>query len=209
MERNSFTFYLSFEKAIEHLTDADQLLLYRAISRFSLFGEEPTLSGFAAMGWELIKPILEKSRVKSANGSKAKGIAKPSLMGNDNAKTKQNQNENEAKSKQDRERDRDRDKTISNDIVGIGGTDVPAHSQDYLNFQKWLSVNCPDIWKGFKSTLTEQEFNKLLESHTKQEIADMTLDMENNKSFVRNHKDLYRSLLTWFRNAERWKGGNK
>lgn len=211
MERNSFTFYLSFEKAIEHLTDADQLLLYRAISRFSLFGEEPTLSGFAAMGWELIKPILEKSRVKSANGSKSKGVTKPSMTGNDNAKTKLKQSENKAKTKQDRDRggDKDRDRTISKDIVCIGGTDVPTHSQDYLNFQKWLSVNCPDIWKGFKSTLTEQEFNKLLESHTKQEIADMVLDMENNKSFVRNHKDLYRSLLTWFRNAERWKGGNK
>ena len=109
-ERNSFTFYLSFEKAIEHLSDADQLLLYRAISRFSLFGEEPTLSGFAAMGWELIKPILVKSRTQSINGSKAKGVAKPTMVGNTNAKTKPTQNENKTKSIQDRDRERDTDR---------------------------------------------------------------------------------------------------
>ncbi len=205
MERNSFTFYLSFEKAIEHLTDADQLLLYRAISRFSLFGEEPKLEGFAAMGWELIKPILVKSRAKAENGSKAKGISRPSMIGNENARQKQNKNK--AKSKQDR--DRDKDKTLSKDNVCIDDACASTHSQSFLNFQKWLSIHCPDIKKKFKTTLTEQEFNKLLGSHTKKEIADMCEDMENNKKFVNNHKDLYRSLLTWFRNAKNWEGGNK
>lgn len=206
MERKSFTFYLSFEKAIEHLTDGDQLLLYRAISRFSLFGEEPKLEGFAAMGWELIKPILVKSRTKSENGSKAKGISKPSMIGNANAK---GQSKNKAKSKQDRDKDRDRDKTLSKDNVCIDDACASTHSQSFLNFQNWLSAHCPDIKKKFETTLTEQEFNKLLEVHTKKEIADMCEDMENNKKFVNNHKNLYRSLLTWFRNAEKWKGGSK
>ncbi len=205
MERNSFTFYLSFEKAIEHLTDADQLLLYRAISRFSLFGEEPKLEGFAAMGWELIKPILVKSRAKAENGSKAKGISRPSMIGNENARQKQNKNK--AKSKQDR--DRDKDKTLSKDNVCIDDACASTHSQSFLNFQEWLPIHCPDIKKKFKTTLTEQEFNKLLGSHTKKEIADMCEDMENNKKFVNNHKDLYRSLLTWFRNSKNWEGGNR
>lgn len=116
LERSSFTFYLSFEKAISRLDDNNQLIVYRAISRYSLFGEIPRVDGFAAIAWELIKPILDKSRIRSINGTKAKGKSKPNLVGNQNAvskneaKTKQKQSKNEAKTKQDRDRDRDRDK---------------------------------------------------------------------------------------------------
>lgn len=113
-ERSSFTFYLSFEKAISKLDDNNQLIVYRAISRYSLFGEIPQVDGFAAIAWELIKPILDKSRIRSINGAKAKGKSKPNLIGNQNAvskneaKSKLKQSKNEAKSKQDRDRDRDR-----------------------------------------------------------------------------------------------------
>lgn len=111
-ERSSFTFYLSFEKAISKLDDNNQLIVYRAISRYSLFGEIPQVDGFAAIAWELIKPILDKSRIRSINGAKAKGKSKPNLVGNQNAvskngaKTKQKQSKNEAKTKRDRDRDR-------------------------------------------------------------------------------------------------------
>lgn len=113
-ERSSFTFYLSFEKAISKLDDNNQLIVYRAISRYSLFGEIPQVDGFAAIAWELIKPILDKSRIRSINGAKAKGKSKPNLVGNQNAvskngaKTKLKQSKNEAKTKRDRDRDRDR-----------------------------------------------------------------------------------------------------
>lgn len=113
-ERSSFTFYLSFEKAISKLDDNNQLIVYRAISRYSLFGEIPQVDGFAAIAWELIKPILDKSRIRSINGAKAKGKSKPNLVGNQNAvskdeaKTKLKQSKNKAKTKRDRDRDRDR-----------------------------------------------------------------------------------------------------
>lgn len=116
LERSSFTFYLSFEKAISRLDDNNQLIVYRAISRYSLFGEIPQVDGFAAIAWELIKPILDKSRIRSINGTKAKGKSKPNLVGNQNAvskneaKTKQKQSKNKAKTKQDRDRDRDKDR---------------------------------------------------------------------------------------------------
>lgn len=111
-ERSSFTFYLSFEKAISKLDDNNQLIVYRAISRYSLFGEIPQVDGFAAIAWELIKPILDKSRIRSINGAKAKGKSKPNLVGNQNAvskdeaKTKLKQSKNKAKTKRDRDRDR-------------------------------------------------------------------------------------------------------
>ena len=107
-ERNSFTFYLSFEKAISRLDDKNQLSVYRSISRYSLFGESPEVDGLAAIAWELIKPILDKSRVRSENGKKAKGVPKPNLVGNKNAKNEAKTKLNEAESKQDRDRDRDR-----------------------------------------------------------------------------------------------------
>ena len=115
-ERSSFTFYLSFEKAISKLDDNNQLIVYRAISRYSLFGEIPQVDGFAAIAWELIKPILDKSRIRSINGAKAKGKSKPNLVGNQNAvskngaKTKLKQSKNEAKTKRDRDKDRDKDR---------------------------------------------------------------------------------------------------
>lgn len=105
LERSSFTFYLSFEKAISKLDDNNQLIVYRAISRYSLFGEIPQVDGFAAIAWELIKPILDKSRIRSINGTKAKGKSKPNLIGNQNAVSK-----NEAKTKRDRDKDRDKDR---------------------------------------------------------------------------------------------------
>ena len=109
-ERNSFTFYLSFEKAIAKLDDKNQLSVYRSISRYSLFGENPEVDGLAAIAWELIKPILDKSRVRSENGRKAKGVPKPNLVGNKNAKNEAKTKLNEAESKQDRDRERDRDR---------------------------------------------------------------------------------------------------
>ena len=85
-ERKSFVFYLSFEKAIQELDDFNQLSLYRAIVRYSFWGEIPQISGTAAVVWDLIKPTLDKCRIKSLNGKKALGISKPSLVGNQNAK---------------------------------------------------------------------------------------------------------------------------
>ncbi len=70
-EREYFPFYLSFEKAISNLDEKDQLLIYRAIARYSLFGEEPPqLERFARATWELLLPILNKSRRKYQNGKK-------------------------------------------------------------------------------------------------------------------------------------------
>ncbi|MBQ8865134.1 MAG: hypothetical protein IJ020_03225 [Bacteroidaceae bacterium] len=71
VQRQSFTFYLSFEKAISKLEDGDQLTIYRAIARYSLFGEVPNnLTGFAQLAWDLLEPTLRKSRANYLNGKK-------------------------------------------------------------------------------------------------------------------------------------------
>ena len=87
-ERQVFPFYLSFEKGIQQLNDDDQLVVYRAISRYSLFGEEPKLEGFAAMAWSFIYPILQKSRKKFISGLKGADFGKlgGAPKGNQNAR---------------------------------------------------------------------------------------------------------------------------
>ncbi len=67
--RNHFTFMRSYFEAIEDLSDADQLKVYRAISAFSLNDEEVELDGLANTIFKLIKPILIKGNNKSKNSS--------------------------------------------------------------------------------------------------------------------------------------------
>lgn len=148
-ERNSFTFYLSFEKAISRLDDKNQLLVYRSISRYSLFGEVPEVDGLAAVAWELIKPVLDKSRTRSCNGKKAKGVSKPNLTGNKNAlkeaNTKLNQSKNEAKSKRDRDRegdregDRDRDRIEDKSSINKGEKSTRFVPPTLSDVQKFIS----------------------------------------------------------------------
>lgn len=70
-QRQSFTFYLSFEEAISELGNREQLILYKAIAQYSLFGKEPdSLTGVAKMVWKLLFPVLNKSRTNYLNGLK-------------------------------------------------------------------------------------------------------------------------------------------
>lgn len=66
----SFVFYLSFYEAMEDMTDEQELTLYRAISKYALFGEEPSLTGVVKLAFTLIKPQLEANRKKRIDGKK-------------------------------------------------------------------------------------------------------------------------------------------
>lgn len=91
-QRESFTFYKSFEDGICQLSDTEQLQVYRAISRYSLFGERPVLNGYAGMAWAFIEPILRKSRIAFENGLKGGdfghlgGTTREKMLGNQNAR---------------------------------------------------------------------------------------------------------------------------
>lgn len=70
-EQRTFRFYLSFEQVISELEEQDQLKLYKAISRYGLFGEQPQdLTGLAAACWTLIEAVLRKSKVRAEAGRK-------------------------------------------------------------------------------------------------------------------------------------------
>ena len=70
-ERQSFTFYLSFYKSIKELKNRDRLAIYDAIVEYSLLGKEPDdLSPISQLVWNLVVPILSKSRIGFLNGVK-------------------------------------------------------------------------------------------------------------------------------------------
>ena len=74
MTRTQFTFYESFFKAIRRIkSKAARAEAYDAICAYALWGEEPELDKLpdaAAMAFELIRPNLDASRRKAANGKK-------------------------------------------------------------------------------------------------------------------------------------------
>ena len=86
--RNQMTFYVSFWEAINGLPKKDQLPLFRAAVSYGLFGEtDEKLTSIQAAVFSLIKPTLNASRIKSANGKQRRSKTK--------AKPKQTAKENE------------------------------------------------------------------------------------------------------------------
>lgn len=70
-ERQSFTFYLSFYKAIKGLKRRERLIIYDAIVEYSLLGVMPEeLGAMSQMVWDLVYPTLSKSRANFLNGVK-------------------------------------------------------------------------------------------------------------------------------------------
>lgn len=109
LTRNSFTWYTSFEECIYELEEHEGYEMYRAISRYSLYGEEPRfdiaeLSATARMAWRVIFPILRTARANSAKGKKGGRASKT------NNPTGVNQYEVKQEVKQEVKEDKGKDK---------------------------------------------------------------------------------------------------
>lgn len=88
--RNSFSFFVSYIEAVEELPEKEQLATLKAIIKYALYDKEPeNFKGIKQAVFLLVKPTLDKSKQKSANG-KQKG-----------SKQKANGSKPEAKVKQD------------------------------------------------------------------------------------------------------------
>jgi hypothetical protein len=72
--KDSFVFYSSFHEAIDKLPDDVQLEMYRAICKYSLYGEIPELSPIANAMFILIRPNIDNAQSRYAarveNGKK-------------------------------------------------------------------------------------------------------------------------------------------
>lgn len=117
MEREAVLFYKSFDEAISMLSDEDQLAVYRAITKYGLYGEETELTGAAGAIFLLAKPQIDANNRRYENGKKG-GAPK----GNQNAtkskkKTTKEQpiNNQETTKEQPKEKEKEKEKDKKKD----------------------------------------------------------------------------------------------
>ena len=206
-KRNHFTFFRSFQEAIDQCPEKEQLALYKAIVYYALDGKDPSFENpLLRLAWTLIKPNLQNGWVRSRNGRKAEGVSKPGMRGNKNAsKTKLNQSQNEAETKLNQSNRIGKDRigidNVSNetkeDIEEMTAEPSVSLSSDYSNFLNWLKENCPDLLK--MKIPTEDEYNKLLaaSNRSKTILTEKLLAMNNRKDVPKNYRSIYRTCLNW------------
>lgn len=145
--RPGFTFFRSFQEAIDQCEMKDQLALYKGIVSYALDEEEPSFeTPLLRMAWTLIKPNLDKGWVKYRNAKKSEGVPKIGMIGNQNARKEQNQSENKAKTKQNQSENKallqgkEKEKERNNNIetkVSLCKTSESVLQVD-LDFDKFL-----------------------------------------------------------------------
>lgn len=109
--RDTFIFYRSFKESMSDLSDKDKLIMYEAISDYSLDLKEPKLTGFPKALFSLIRPILDANIQRWKNGRKG-----GAPIGNLNAK-KQPRNDRKTTGKQpnkDKDVNKDKEYNIEN-----------------------------------------------------------------------------------------------
>lgn len=121
-------FFLSYFEALQGLKPMQQLEAYNAIFQYAFCGTEPKLSKTVKPLWTLIKPTIDSSMKKRADGSKG-GRNKETTGSNDeetsglkNAETTGSADSSSNKEKEkDKETDKDKGK-------GISGASIPGRS---------------------------------------------------------------------------------
>lgn len=120
-KRGQFTFYRSYWDAIEELPAKSQLPILKAIIRYALFGEEPTsLSSVCRAVFLLVKPTLDSSRKKAANGKQGGKSSK--------ANRKQNESKPQAPSEHPAS-EKEEEEEIEREIEIEGENDKRSNSE--------------------------------------------------------------------------------
>lgn len=101
-KRGQFTFYRSFWEAVQSLPKKDRLPVLEAIISYALDGTTPSgLTQSQSAFFLLVKPNLDVSRKKAANGKQ--GGSKPKVNGKQNASKKEDEKEVEVENEKENE----------------------------------------------------------------------------------------------------------
>lgn len=130
-ERGQFTFYRSFWEAINASPKKDKLPLLEAIIRYALDGDEPkALTPSQLAFFLLVKPTLDASRKKAANGKQggskkeANGKqteSKPKANGKQTESEKEREKEGEKENEKEREKEKENDSSKpKQDVIRCG-----------------------------------------------------------------------------------------
>ena len=200
LKRESFTFYASWEQGISKIKDPEaRESVYRAIVRYSLFGEEPELSDpMAIMCWEFAKPIIDKARTNSF----VSRVRKPSLNGNNNAsknasknerKTNEKRTKNERKTKKIKDKIKDKD----NNIFLLADESAKTNTEED-KFIGELKEQYPRVM-SMNEPLTYEQCTKLVNNNSKDQIRDILSRMENYENLHKNCHSAYLTALNWLK----------
>ena len=219
MNLEHYNFFASYHAALKKLVVNDDFqsygrLMFR-INEYALYATEPEESDFTtleAVVWDLIRPILERTRAKAMAGKT--GGAKSKAFGNTNAaKTKQKpsrneaetkQNQAETKQKQTEEEEEEEEEKEKGNINVPKGTSVSLSEEasDYLKLQNWINKELKHVAK-IENQLTEKELDKLLSNYDKNSIFETLKDLDNyhkdGKPAEKCYTSVYRTVGNWLR----------
>lgn len=226
MERDSFIFYRSWLEAIKNLPREMQGEVLTAIIEYGLNGVtteslKPITSAMLAM----VKPQIDINNKRFENGCQGgrpkKNQTETEEEPNGNqVETKQkpkrnqkvtkkepNENQSETKAKpnvNDNDNVNANDsskKEPSNEGKKEGEPDGSTLSPDYLKFKDWMKRHAPycNDPKNFPHQITEDEFFKLKEKYTGEELATIIEQIENRRDLRKRYTNLYRTVLNWIK----------
>lgn len=200
-QRDTFIFYRSFKESMSDLSDADKLIMYEAITDYSLDMKEPELTGFPKALFSLIRPFLDANTQRWKNG--CKGGAPRGNKNNRFSKSttevqpEVNQSTTEVQANKDKNVNKDKNKDINKENTIVSKKDelsLSSPSEEFIKFNQWLDKHCPFVLK-VKTQMTEPEYQKLLAKYTKKEISDVLESLNNWNDFPKKRTNVYRSTL--------------
>ena len=200
-QRDTFIFYRSFKESMSDLSDADKLIMYEAITDYSLDMKEPELTGFPKALFSLIRPFLDANTQRWKNGCKG-GAPKGNKNNRFSKSTTEvqpevNQSTTEVQANKDKNVNKDKNKDINKESTIVSKKDelsLSSPSEEFIKFNQWLDKHCPFVLK-VKTQMTEPEHQKLLAKYTKKEICDVLESLNNWKDFPKKRTNVYRSTL--------------
>ena len=200
-QRDTFIFYRSFKESMSDLSDADKLIMYEAITDYSLDMKEPELTGFPKALFSLIRPFLDANTQRWKNGCKG-GAPKGNKNNRFSKSTTEvqpevNQSTTEVQAIKDKNVNKDKNKDINKESTIVSKKDelsLSSPSEEFIKFNQWLDKHCPFVLK-VKTQMTEPEYQKLLAKYTKKEICDVLESLNNWKDFPKKRTNVYRSTL--------------
>ena len=144
MERNQFTFYASFFKAVTLIPRAtERCRVFEAICRYGLYGEEPNherLGNSGVMAWQLIRPILESGRRKADSGRKG---GESNRQAGEPKKPEQRPSNGQANPEQPESKNKDKNKIKIKDKCPTGGEGEDEGEDEVVNYLLHRVDICP------------------------------------------------------------------
>ena len=180
MKREAVLFYKSFDEAISMLSDEDQLKAYRAIMRYGLYGEEPSVDGVAGAIFLLAKPQIDANNRRYENGKQGGRPKRTDDNEKDNsnkAKDKQENtdkkpNENLTKTNAEaKEKDKVKDKVKDKDKIKENTNNVPTRAEIELIFENLWKAYPEKKGKGRVSYADKRKLADIGEDHIFRAIA--------------------------------------